>query len=144
LSSCSNGSARPVGATTHAISKPERHRFTPRTDRPDVVVEALGPQIRIGCGIDRLDVDTDLVGRSADASFQHAQLAVNLFCVDPLVLISERGIARDHEQICDPRQIARHILGDTVRNWEVDRQEKGGLFEWNQVRSGKRGGGLWR
>src|SRR6516164_11068485 len=32
----SNGSARPVAATTHASRKPERQRFTPRLDFPKI------------------------------------------------------------------------------------------------------------
>ena len=82
-----------------------------------VAVEPLGPEMRVGLGIDQLGVDADLVARPPDAPFQHiahAQLAADLLRVDRLVLIGERGIARDHEHIRDPRQIGRQILGDPV------------------------------
>jgi hypothetical protein len=45
----------------------------------------------------------------------HPQLSSDLLGVDPLALIGERGIARDHEHVRDPRQIRRQILGDSVR-----------------------------
>jgi hypothetical protein len=48
----------------------------------------LGPEMRVGLGIDQLDVDADLVARSTDAPFEHiadAQLAADLLRVDRLV-----------------------------------------------------------
>ena len=74
--------------------------------------------MRIGFGVDQLGSDADPVSRPLDAAFQHiahAQLAADLFCVDPLVLVGERGIARDHEHVRDPRQIGCQILGNPVR-----------------------------
>jgi hypothetical protein len=62
-----------------------------------VTVEALGPQMRVGLGIDQLGVDADLVARSPDVASQHiadAQIATDLLCVNLLALVGERGIAR--------------------------------------------------
>ncbi len=74
--------------------------------------------MRVALGIDQLGIDTDLVIRSADAPFEHiahGKLAADLLCVNRFASIGERGIARDHEHPADPRQIGRHILGDSIR-----------------------------
>jgi len=83
-----------------------------------VAIEPLRPQMRISLGIDQLGVYADLAPRSPDAPFQHiayTQLTANLLGVDGLVPVGERGIARNHETVGDPRQIGRQILGDPVR-----------------------------
>ena len=56
-------------------------------------IEAVGPEVGVGLGVDQLRVGADLVARPTDASFQHIadiQLAADLLRVDWLVLISER------------------------------------------------------
>jgi hypothetical protein len=66
-----------------------------------VAIEPLGPEVRVGLGIDQLGVDPDLIARAPDAPFQHiahAKLSTDLLRVDWLVPISEGGIARDNEQ----------------------------------------------
>ena len=83
-----------------------------------VAVEPLGPQMRVGRGVDQLGTDADLIARSPDAPFEHithAQLAANLLRVDGLVPIGEGGIARDYETVRDPREIGREVFGDPVR-----------------------------
>jgi hypothetical protein len=73
--------------------------------------------MRVGLGINQLGIDADLVTRPPDASLQyiaHPQLAADLLRIDRFVPIGERGIARDHETMRDPRQIGRQILGDPV------------------------------
>ncbi len=83
-----------------------------------VVVEPVGPQMRGGFGIDQLGVDADPVARPADTSFENVsypQLVADLLRIDPLVLISERGVTRDHEHIRKSRQIGCQILRDPVR-----------------------------
>lgn len=58
------------------------------------------------------------MAQPTDAPFQHIahdKLTIDLLGVDPLPLISERGIARDHEQVRNSRQIRRQILGSAVR-----------------------------
>ena len=65
-----------------------------------------------------MGADTDLVSRAPNAPLQHiahAQLTPDLFRIDGPVPIRERGVARDHEHILDPRQIDREILGDSIR-----------------------------
>jgi hypothetical protein len=50
-----------------------------------VAVEPLGPQMLVGCGIDKLCVDANLVARPANAPFQHiahTKLAADLLRVD--------------------------------------------------------------
>ena len=72
----------------------------------------------VGFGIDQLGVDADLLARPLDAPFKdivNAQLAAYLLGVDRLVLICERGIARNHETVCDARQIGCQVFGDPVR-----------------------------
>ena len=73
--------------------------------------------MRIGCRIDQLGIDADLVARSPDAPFQHithSQLAADLLGIDGLVAVGERRGARNHQHLRDPREIGRHILGDPV------------------------------
>src|SRR5438132_179278 len=51
----------------------------------DVAVEALGPEMRAGLGVDQLDVDPDLMAGSLNTAFQNiadAQLAADLLGVD--------------------------------------------------------------
>ena len=74
--------------------------------------------MRIGLSVDQLGVDPHLVAQAANAAFQHithTELAADLPGVDPLVLKSESGIARDDDHIGEPRQIGRQILGDPIR-----------------------------
>ena len=74
--------------------------------------------MRVPFGIDQLCVDTDLVTRPPDTPFEHithAKLAADLLGVDPLALIGERSIARDHQHTRDARQIGGQILGNPVR-----------------------------
>jgi hypothetical protein len=88
-----------------------------REEIPRVAIEPLGPQMRIGCGVNQLGVDADPVARPPDASFHHithTQLAADLLCVDRVVPVGERGIARDHEHIRKSREIGCQILGDPV------------------------------
>ena len=73
--------------------------------------------MRVGFGIDQLSVDTDLVAQPPHAAFEHiahTKLAADLLGGDPLALIGERGIDRDHQHARDARQISRQILGDPI------------------------------
>jgi len=73
--------------------------------------------MRISLGVDQLSVDADAASRPLDAPFQHiahTQLAADLLCVDRLVPIGERGVARNHQHARNPRQLGRHILGDAI------------------------------
>jgi hypothetical protein len=61
-----------------------------------VAVQAVGPQMRVGLGIDQLGAHTHLVARPLDAPFQHiahAQLAADLLRASGPVAIGEGRIA---------------------------------------------------
>jgi hypothetical protein len=100
------------------VREPARDLVLQREQIARVAGETLGPQMRIGLGIDQLGTDADLVARPPNASFEHiahAQLAADLLGIDRFVPVRERGIARDHEHIRESRQISREIFGDPVR-----------------------------
>jgi hypothetical protein len=82
-----------------------------------VMVKPLGPKVRVGLSTDQLGVDTNLVSGSLYAPFQyiaHSQFAPNLPCVHWLVLVGERGVGRDHEHMCNARQIGSQILSNSI------------------------------
>ena len=73
--------------------------------------------MRIRFGVDQLRIDAQPFVRAADTSFQHityTQFTTDLPRIERLVPISERGIARNHQHVREPRQIGRQILGDPV------------------------------
>src|SRR6516165_6245511 len=73
--------------------------------------------MRVALSIDQLGVDANPVAQPADAAFEHIthpKLAPDLLGLDPLSLIGECGIARDHKHVRDARQIGRQILGDPI------------------------------
>src|SRR5215471_18177817 len=70
-----------------------------------VTVEALCPQMRVGVGLDQLSADTHPFGRPAQAPFEnvtYTQFTSDLLCVERLAAISERSVARNHQQIGKP------------------------------------------
>ena len=82
-----------------------------------VTVEPLCPQMRVGFGVNQLSSGADPVSRPLNLSFEHivhTELAADLLCVDRPVPVGKGGIARDHEQVGDPRQIGRQIPGDRI------------------------------
>jgi hypothetical protein len=82
-----------------------------------VAVEALGPQIRRGFGVDQLGVDTDARAELADAAFQHvmhAQFAADLLRVGSLALERQGGATGDNEHALDARQVGGQVLGQGV------------------------------
>jgi hypothetical protein len=82
-----------------------------------IAVEPLCPQMRTGFGIDELDIYTHLLAQPTDASFQnipYTEIATDLLSVDGLILVGERGIARNHKHVSDPRQVGRQIVRDPV------------------------------
>ena len=69
-----------------------------------ITVERLGPQLRIGLGIDQPSIDPNVVARPVDAPFHnvaHTELAADLLRTRRLVAICGRRIARDHETVWD-------------------------------------------
>src|ERR1700730_936983 len=66
----------------------------------DVVVETFRPEMRVGCGVDELRVDPDLVAGTPDAAFEHIphpNLAADLLRVQVLVFVRECSCARSPE-----------------------------------------------
>jgi len=99
------------------IREPARYLVLQSEQIARVNVEPLGPQMRVGRGIDQLGADAEPVARPPDASFQHIthpELAADLLRVDGLVPVGKRGVARDHEHVLEPRQVGCQILGDPV------------------------------
>ena len=83
----------------------------------DVALKPVRPQMRVRFGIGELGVDANLFARPLNAPFEHiahADLAADLFRIDRLVPISERGVARDDERADEPRQIGRQVFSDPV------------------------------
>ena len=67
------------------VRDPARDLVLQREQVADVAVEALGPEMRVGRGVDQLGVDANPVLRSLDTAFQHvthAELTADLFRVD--------------------------------------------------------------
>src|SRR5262249_40159550 len=64
----------------------------------DIVVETLRPKMPVGCCIDQLRVDPNLVAGTSDAALEdipYPQFAADLFGVHVLVFVREGRIARD-------------------------------------------------
>src|SRR5262249_37225234 len=81
------------------------------------MVELFRPDMPVTYGIEQLGVDTDQIGRSADASFEHiahTQLAADPPRVDRLVPICKCRITRDYEHVRTTRQIGYQIISDAV------------------------------
>src|SRR5260370_30929790 len=81
------------------------------------LVEALGPQMRAALRVDELRIDPDPVARVLHAAFEHvshAELATDLAGVDRLSLISEGGVARDHENARPSGAVGPHALPDSL------------------------------
>jgi hypothetical protein len=89
-------------------------------DREDVVerpVEALGPERRIGGGVEELRGDPDPVAGLADAALHHvgdAEVARELRGRDGLSLVRERGIARGDREPGDAREVRDDVLGHAI------------------------------
>src|SRR6202040_1950191 len=76
-------------------------------------VEAAGPEMRAGQGIDQLPGDAHLRSRLAHRAFEdiaHAELAADLLYVDRLAFISEARVAGDDEQPADPGERGDYLL----------------------------------
>src|SRR4029077_18632533 len=83
----------------------------------DVAIEPLGPKMRTRFGIDQLRVDSDLLAGALDAPFKniaYPELAADLLNIDRFVLVSERGIERNHQGTLDAGEIGGQILCDTI------------------------------
>ena len=82
-----------------------------------VFLEAVGPEMRAGFGVDELRVDAHPVLVALHRAFEHiadAELLADLLGVDVLALVGEGRVAGDDEAVADARQVGRQILGDPV------------------------------
>ena len=70
-----------------------------------------------GGGVDQLRGDADALAQAANAAFDdilHAELAAHALHVDILAAIAERGVARQHMQVPEARQLGDDVFGDAV------------------------------
>ena len=67
----------------------------------ELAVEAFGPDMGAGFGIDQLGGNAETISRLAHAAFKHiarAKLASDLLHIDLLALVGERRVACDHRK----------------------------------------------
>src|SRR5690349_3754221 len=111
------GSLRRNQFDAERVREPACDLVLQREEVPRVAIEALRPQMRIALSIDQLSVYADPVTGPPDATFHyiaHTQLTANLPRVNPLSLVGESGVARNHQHAWEPRKISREVLGDPV------------------------------
>ncbi len=83
----------------------------------DVLLEAVGPEMRARFRVDELRVDAHAVLVALHRAFEHvanAELLADLLGVDGLALEGEGGVARDDEAVADARKIGGEVFGDAV------------------------------
>ena len=86
-------------------------------DVVEAAVEAVGPHMRAGRGVDQLAGDADPGAGLPDRAFEHvahAQLARHLPHIDSLALVGEARIAGDHGQPGKAGDCGRDLLDDAV------------------------------
>ena len=111
-----------------------------------VAVEAIGPEMRAGHGIDQLAGDPHPAAGLAHAALEHvahAELAADLLHVDGAALVGEARIAGDHEQPAEARQRRDDVLDHAVGEISCSASP---LMFWNgrtaiEGRSGRAGRG---
>ena len=82
-----------------------------------VLLEAVGPKVCPGLGVDELRVHAHPVLVALHGAFENvanAELLADLLGVDALAFESESGIAGDDETALDPRKFSREVLRDAV------------------------------
>jgi hypothetical protein len=82
-----------------------------------VALEAIGPHVRSGGGIDQLARDAHPPIRTLNAAFQHipnAQVAANLADVDRAPLVCERGLAGDDDKRLEASQRRENVVDHSV------------------------------
>ena len=80
-------------------------------------IEALGPDIAAGLGVDQLRVDAHLVGHAAGAALEdvaHAEFLVDLCRRYNFALVAEGGVTRDNKEARHIRKLCGQILGNSV------------------------------
>ena len=83
-----------------------------------IAVVPVRPQVAATGRIDELRCDTNALGRPANRAFEHrlhAKLAADGADVDRASLIGKAGIAGDHHETRDLRQIGDNVIADAIR-----------------------------
>ena len=83
----------------------------------DVLLEAVGPEMSAGVGVNKLRVDAHAVLVALHRAFEHvadAELFADLFGVEALALEGERRVASDDEAVADAREFGGEVLGHAV------------------------------
>ena len=81
------------------------------------LVEALGPEVSAGLGVDELRIDANPVGAALHGAFEHianAELLADLLQIQTLPLVSEGRVATDHLHAAHPRKVGGQALGHAV------------------------------
>src|SRR5215475_449795 len=83
----------------------------------DLAIVVLGPAVSACPSIDQLGGDAYAIATPPHTSFQHiahSEFAADLADIRRFTLVLKAGIARDHEQLADARQLGDEILYDAV------------------------------
>ena len=83
----------------------------------DQAIEAVGPQMRAGFGVDQLRGDAHAVAALAHRTFEdiaHSEFAAHLLHVDGAALVGEARIAGDHEEPADAGERRDDLLDHAV------------------------------
>src|SRR5580658_8007694 len=81
------------------------------------VVETFGPEVNTSFAINELDIDAHAVAAPLHRTLKdiaNAEFLAEALQIDMFSLISESGVATDHETTDHARQIRRQALGDTI------------------------------
>ena len=82
-----------------------------------MTVVALRPAVGAADRVDQLRRHAQSFAVAADAALDHvanAQLLADPAHVDRTALVLERGVACDHDQAGEPRQLSDDVVGDAV------------------------------
>ena len=118
-------------------------------------VEALGPDMGAGAGVDELRRDADAARRQLEAALEHmgdAEFAADLAHVGGPVGVDVDGVAGDHSEAVGARQLRDHVLGEGVGETRLpllaaevvegqhgDRQRGGAGARGSTMRQGRTG-----
>src|SRR5262249_9185804 len=94
-----------------------RHLILDRENVMYFAVIPLGPAVGAGHGIDELRRNADAITAPLDASLQYvpcAQLPADLPDIDRLALVLEARIARDDQELGEPRQLGDDVISNAV------------------------------
>src|SRR5215813_9792224 len=78
-----------------------RHAILQSEDVAHLAIEAIGPKVRTGRGVNELSRESKTIARAPNAAFQHiadTELAPNLTDIDGPALVGKGRVACDHEQ----------------------------------------------